>query len=503
VGNLNLQVFSIAFNDSNPSNNPAIRVFDLGYKLLGQSVSRPKSEDYAIAPGSQQSVFNGTRITLIDGTTAFSSTQPSPATNTYRFTATGGTLPVFRTDRLLGVDTTTELTVVVNGPLATYIENYSTDLIVNSLAGVPGHVYQFTFNGTPIVYASQPSQITVNTVNDLSYLYTFSFNGTPINYTSQGGDTPSSILYALSVAFNLAISPSVATSSVNGTTLVITAAVPSTPFAITAVDPNLTSTNDSYAQILAGLAAQFALLIPTTIATTLISGTGAGTTLTISAAVPGAAIVITAVDSQLTNTLATTMNTTNVVVGDQLFIDTGAGFSQSNAGLFTIIAKTANSLTVQNLNASGQTATILDPTQFLAFSNGGGMSNQVQIGDKVVISAGFSQADWGTYVITNVTPLWFEVSIAAPNGIPLETGIMPGAAGLVFYSAAKQFVLIAAQNTCSVQVNGDTSNSIMLQPTEPNNQERPALYLQQGTVYSLSITNLSLETLDVIVATAE
>src|SRR5271166_5761527 len=143
---LNLQLFGIAFNDTQPSNNPNLRIFDLGYKILGQPCSRPKSEDYAIAPGSQQSVFNGTRTTLIDGTTAFASTQPSPATNTYRFTATGGTLPVFRTDRLLGVDTTTELTVVVNGPLATYIENYSTDMVVNSLAGVPGHVYQFTFN---------------------------------------------------------------------------------------------------------------------------------------------------------------------------------------------------------------------------------------------------------------------------------------------------------------------------------------------------------------------
>lgn len=503
MGNLNLQVFSIAYNDSTPSNNPAIRVFDLGYKLLGQSVSRPKSEDYAIAPGSQQSVFNGTRTTAIDGTTAFTVTQPNLATNTYRFTSTGGTPPVLRTDRMLGVDNTTELTVVVNGPLATYIENYSTDMIVNSLAGVPGHVYQFTFNGTPIVYASQPSQVVVNTVNDSSYTYTFTFNSTVVQYTSQTGDTPSSILYALTQAFNLAVSPSVATATLNGTTLIITAAVAATPFTVTAVDPNLTSVNDSYAQILGGLDAQFAVLIPNTIATTLITGTGSGTTLTISASVPGTAITITAVDSQLTNTLATTMNTTNVVVGDQLFIDTGAGFSQADSGLFTIIAKTANSLTVQNLNAVAQTATILDPTQFLAFSNGGGVSNQVQIGDKVVISAGFSQVDWGTYAITNVTPLWFEVAIGAPNGIPLESGVIPGAAGLVFYSAAKQFVLIAAQNVCSIQVNGDATNSIMLQPTEPNNQERPALYLQQGTVYSLSITNLSLETLDVIVATAE
>lgn len=499
---LNTQVFSIAFSDVNPSNNPNIRNFDYGFKLLGQPVSNPKSEYFAIAPGAQQMVYNGTRTTSLANDTAFTVTQPNPSLTTYRFTATGGTNPAFRTNRVLGIDTTTELTVVINGPLASYVETYSTSLVVNSLSGVPGHIYQFTFNGTPIVYASQPSSISVNTVT-ASHLYQFTFNGTPIMYTSSGSDTAQTIIQGLAAAFALAISPSVATASADGSMLLLAASVLSTPFSVTAVDSELTSANDSYAQILSGLAEAFAVAIPTTIATTEMTGTGSGTTMTITAAVPGVSFTMSAVDSELTNTLATTMNTSSVVVGDQLFIDVGAGFTQANTGLFTIIAKTATSITVQNLNAVGQTATILDPTQFIAFSNGGGGSNQVQIGDKVVISAGFSQVDWGTYAITNVTPSWFEISIAAPNGIPLESNIVPTTAGLVFYSAAKQFLLVAAQNVCSLQINGASGNSLMLSPTEPNNQERPALYLQQGTVYSFAITNLSLETLSVIVASAE
>lgn len=321
---LNLQVFSIAFNDNQPSNNPAIRVFDLGWKLTGQAVNRPKSEDYDIAPGASQMIFNGTRTTSMDGTTAFTVSQPNPALTTYRFTAVSGTPPVFRTDRLLGVDGTSQIQVTVNGPTATYSN----------------------FAGTPMV-------------------------------------------------------------------------------------------------------------------------------------------------------------TTNVVVGDVLRIDNGAGFSQSNRGDFTIIAKSSNSVTVQNLNAVGETVTILDPTQFIAYSNGGGNSNQIQIGDKVIISAGFSQVTQGTYQITEVTPSYFEISIAAPNGIPIESSIIPGASGLVFYSAAKQFVMIAALQRCSVQVNADSSDNSLLEPVEADNQERPALYIKQGTVYSLSIKNLSLETLSVIVATAE
>ena len=600
MGNLNLQVFGIAFNDSNPSNNPAIRVFDLGYKLLGQPVNRAKSEDYDIAPGAQLSVFNGTRTTAIDGTTAFTVSQPNTATTTYRFTSTGGTPPVFRTDRLLGVDTTTELTVTTNGPISTFIEAYANSIVVNSTAGVPGHVYQFTFNGTPIVYtsqpfvdnaisinslagvpghvyqftfngtfpivyASQPSQIQVNSLAGIpGYVYQFNFNGTTVSYTSIAGDTYSSIVLGLQSAFGVAIAPSVATATVTGTgptsTLVLTAAVLATPFTVDAVDPQLTVVPDSYANIIQGLSDAFAALIPTSVAVTTIIGTGASTallvesfaagtitavdsqltnasyayqaiieglaaafaqavpgsvataavsgtgpasTLTITSTVLGGSFTIAGVDSQLTNTVATTLNTTNVVVGDILYVGPGAGFSQANQGYFTIIAKSANSLTIQNLNSAGQTAEILDPTQFIAYSNGGGVSNQVQVGDKVIISAGFSQATQGTYEITAIAPLFFEVAIAAPNGIPIESNIIPTATGMVFYSAAKQFILIAAQQTCSVQVNGDTSNSIMLQPTEPNNQERPALYLQQGTVYSLSVTNLSLETLSIIVASAE
>jgi hypothetical protein len=325
MGNLNLQVNAIAFNDSTPSNNPAIRVFDFGWKLLGQTVSRPKSEEYAIAPGSSQVIFNGTRNTYIDNSTAFTITQPYPSLlGTYRFTNTAGTAPVFRTARSLGIDNTSVITVTANGPVSTY---------------------------------------------------------------------------------------------------------------------------------------------------TQVSGTA--------------------------------MNTASVIVGDILNIGVGSGFSQSNQGVFVIIAKTSNSLSVQNLNAVGETATIADVTQFIAYSNGGGVSNQIQIDDKVIISSGFSVVTQGTYTISAVTPSYFEITLASPKGIPLETNIAPGVGGIVFYSTAKKFIMIAAQQKCSVQVNSDISDNNLVEPEETNNPERPGLYIKQGTVYGLTIHNLSLETLSVIVASAE
>lgn len=320
---LNLQLNSVSYKDVKPSNNPSIRVFDLAFKQLGMVVDRPKSEDFTIAPGETRAVFNGTRTTTIDGTTAFSISQPQPSINVYRFTNTGGTAPTFRTDRVPAVDNTSVFAVSVNGPLATY-----------------------------------------------------------------------------------------------------------------------------------------------------------------------------------TNTGGTALDTTNVVVGDILKIENGAGFSQSNSGTFIVLNKSSNSITVQNLNAIVETITLTDFTKFWLYSNGGS-NNQIQIGDKVVISAGFSPATQGTYTVSDVTPKYFEIEAAPPNGLPIETGITPGAAGLVFYSSAVAFILIAAQQKCSVRLNADTSDNTLIEPNEPNNPERPGIYLKMGTTYSLSIKNLSLEPMNVIVATAE
>ena len=321
----NLQLNSIAFADTTISNNPQIRNWDLGFKLLGQPVDNPRSENFNISPGTSKNVFDGSRSTALDGTSAFDISQPYPAyPGTYRFTNSGGTNPAFRTNRLLGADVTTQITVTVNGPIMTL--------------------------------------------------------------TQSGG---------------------------------------------------------------------------------------------------------------------TAINTSSVAIGDILNIGPGAGLSFPNQGQWTIIAKTSTSLTVQNLNGVAETAIILDPTQFIAFSNGGNNSNQTQIGDKVIIGAGFSQVTCGTYIISNITPSYFEIATSYPNGLPIESGVIPGVAGLVFYGAAKQFVLVAAQQKCSVQVNADSSDNNLVEPVEIDNPERPGLFIKQGTVYSLTIHNLSLETLSVIVATAE
>jgi hypothetical protein len=205
----------------------------------------------------------------------------------------------------------------------------------------------------------------------------------------------------------------------------------------------------------------------------------------------------------LTNTSGTSLVTTSIVIGDILNLGANSGFNPANKGRFTIIAKTSNSITVQNLNATAESATISTASDFMVYSNGGGTSNQIQIGDKVALTGGFSQATQDTYVIVDVTPSYFDVNIASPNGIPLESNIIPTTSGIVFYNASKKFIMVAAQERCSIRLNSDTSDNTVVEPSEVNNPERPGLFIKQGPSYSMSIKNLSLETLNLIVATAE
>jgi hypothetical protein len=321
MSNLNILLNTISYNDITPSANPMIRAFDFGFKNLGIQVQKPISNALIIPPGDTYTIFNGSRNTLQDSTTTYNLTQPSLAQQVYQITYASGTAPVFRTPRVISIDTTTQLTVTVNGPLAV-----------------------------------------------------------------------------------------------------------------------------------------------------------------------------------LTNAGGTAMVFTNIQVGDTIYLGSTTGISFANQGFFTVTGVTASSLSFVDLNAVAETFTVLDPTNLLVFSNGS--NNQIQIGDKLVISGGFSQASWGSYSVTAITPTWVQFAVGNPNGIPLESGIMPST-GLSFYSFNKSFLMIAAQDRCSILLNGATMDTELLEPIEPNNPEKPALYLKQGTVYSLAIKNLALDSLNVTVASAE
>lgn len=212
------------------------------------------------------------------------------------------------------------------------------------------------------------------------------------------------------------------------------------------------------------------------------------------------------VNGPVTTLTATTgpFVTTNIQVGDILKIESGSGFNATALGDFVIIAKASNSVSFKNVNGVAiASVPVVDATKIYIYSNGGGTSNQVQPGDKVIISSGFSLATQGIYEVSDVTPNWFEITFSAAGGIPLETDIIPTATGLVFYKQAKSFILAAATNTVSVKFNNNTDDTNIIEAVEVDNPDRPGIFMKNGSFYKLAIKNISIYPVQVTVATAE
>lgn len=118
---LNLQLHSISFFDNKPSNNPMLRHFDLTYKLMGQKVDNPEQKIFLIPPQTFETIYDGTRANSINSLTEFDVTKPYIDKDIYRFTWNGvGANPAFRIDRNIGITTSTQFSVTVNGPIATF-----------------------------------------------------------------------------------------------------------------------------------------------------------------------------------------------------------------------------------------------------------------------------------------------------------------------------------------------------------------------------------------------
>jgi hypothetical protein len=121
----------------------------------------------------------------------------------------------------------------------------------------------------------------------------------------------------------------------------------------------------------------------------------------------------------------------------------------------------------------------------------------VQIGDTLVISSGFSPVSWNSYVITLVTDSYLQFSYA--GSLPTETGIVTEVA---VYSTAKSMIYMESDQSLTVLINDSVTGPIIL-PTVTVGQIFPGLFLLNGNVYSLSVTNNSLNTATVTLLSSE
>lgn len=186
------------------------------------------------------------------------------------------------------------------------------------------------------------------------------------------------------------------------------------------------------------------------------------------------------------------LNMTDVQIGDKVKI--GSVFNTLNQGEFKILAKSANSFTVENYTGVNEGPITLGSQfadQIRIFSAAG-----VQEGDTLVISEGFSSVTFGSYKITDVTDNYVE--FYSTSVLPQETGI---SSALDIYSQTKNLVYLEANQKCTVELNGVQMAS--MEPFIINNSKQPGVFMLKATVYSFTVTNNSLDTASCFVATVE
>lgn len=198
-----------------------------------------------------------------------------------------------------------------------------------------------------------------------------------------------------------------------------------------------------------------------------------------------------------TSTGGTALNTTTVQVGD--YVQVGNLFNILNQGVWQVISKTANSLTINHEGGTGESSITLGSgfaTQLSAFSAAG-----VQVGDTLVISGGFSPASWGSYEVTAVTANTIE--FYETNLLPQESGIVTQA--IAAYSDAKQLVYLEADSAVAVILNGVVVANItpFVVPGVLGATTQPGVFMLKSTVYSLSLQNSGINTANVFFAAVE
>lgn len=198
---------------------------------------------------------------------------------------------------------------------------------------------------------------------------------------------------------------------------------------------------------------------------------------------------------------------TGVLPGDIILIpnvttgDPASPISVLNGGLWQVLGvQDSKNLTLVRLagvdfEAVSETQTLTSDIQFQAFSASG-----VQIGDSVDISMGFAAVTQRTFEVAYVSSNYIEIVSTLP--LPAQTGITPTAAGMIFYTDAKSFLYVEADQECAIRLNGSTDNSQRISPVEASNKDRPGVYMKRGPSWSLTVVNRSSVSLNLLVIDA-
>lgn len=182
-------------------------------------------------------------------------------------------------------------------------------------------------------------------------------------------------------------------------------------------------------------------------------------------------------------------------VGDTLFIpglttgDVAGPFNPNNEGFWTIISVAGPVITLVRPVGTpfvgvNETVTPSVSTAWYIFSAAG-----VQVNDSLEISSGFSTVTQKTFVVQTITHQWVE--FVSTEALPLESNIITGASGLVFYTDAKRFLYLESDQESVVRLNGDINNFIRLSPRVVGDPDNVAHFGLWGPCWELKVLNRS------------
>jgi hypothetical protein len=215
------------------------------------------------------------------------------------------------------------------------------------------------------------------------------------------------------------------------------------------------------------------------------SGADATTEITLSK--NGSLVVLESTDGTPLNLIAG-----GVTVGD--LISLGSDFNIANQGVFKVLSVATTSLSFENVNAAPETLVL--GANFASDIEIFGSSG-VQVGDTMKISGGFSPVSRESFEITAVYS--DRIEFFSSKTLPEELLVLTD--DINIYSAAKKFIYIESSDRLILTING--TSQVTVEPFVEVSGNKPGMYFQKSTIWSLACNNDSINTATIYVAAIE
>jgi hypothetical protein len=185
------------------------------------------------------------------------------------------------------------------------------------------------------------------------------------------------------------------------------------------------------------------------------------------------------------------LNAGLVAVGDDVVTD--GSFNALNKIKAKVVSFTNTSFSIENANGLAEgPVTLAAASDILIFSAAG-----VQKGDSLRIFGGFSPYSQNTYEVTSVGSDFVEFfsSVALPQESNIQTS------SIAIYFGSKSFFFIEADDKILLNINGSSAGDIT--PFITGSAKSPAVFMKKSTMWSISISNDTIDSVRIFYVAVE